>query len=129
MKYLAEIILVLPVNIMLAWWHSRLIKAGRPIVHGLWGLLYAGLIGVAIWLLWPAVALLSHVSAFALACAAGRVPVFNIALNFFRGLSWDYMSATSTSIIDKIMLRLFGRNVRVLWAALIAVAIILQFFL
>ena len=128
MKYLAEFILVFPVNIGMAWWHSRLINGESMIKHGWWASLYASLIAIAAYLVMNELPQW-HLLAFVAACLAGRLPVFNISLNLFRRLKWDYMSPTSTSIVDKITLRLFGRNARVLWAVLIAIAITLNFFL
>jgi len=129
MKYLAEFILVFPVNIGMAWWHGRLIKAGRKIGHGLWAGVFVLLLAGALLWQWDDLGPGLPRPAFILACLCARLPVFNISLNLFRRLKWDYMSPTSTSIVDKITLRLFGRNARVLWAVLIAIAITLNFFL
>ena len=129
MAYFAEFILVFPVNIWMAWWNSRLIKAGRKIEHGLWAGAFMILLAGGLWWQWDDLGPGLPRPAFILACLCARLPVFNISLNLFRRLKWDYMSPTSTSIIDKITLRLFGRNVRVLWAVLIVIFIILQLFL
>jgi hypothetical protein len=129
MKYLAEFIVVIPVNVAMAWWHARLIKEGRPILHGLWGLLYAVLIGIAIWLLWPAVSLLHSVVAFALACACARLPVFSIILNCLRGERWYYVPVKPKSILDRFSKWLFGIHAWILWFISGGAAIILTFYI
>jgi len=129
MVYLAEIILVGPVNITMAWWHSRLIKAGRPIRHGAWAAIFSLLVAVTIWWQWPSLLSWWKAGLFALACACGRLPVFNLALNRFRGLSWTYVSPASTSIIDRITRRLFGSRIWFPEVITGAVFIILQFFI
>lgn len=128
MIYLAEFILVGPVTVGMAYWHSRLIQANRPIRHAWWASLYASLLLIAVLLLqkqlpeW-------HILTFALACLIGRLIVFNVALNLLRGLSWDYTSATSTSVLDKIERRLFGSRVWLAEVVLGVIFIFLQFFL
>jgi hypothetical protein len=129
MIYLIEFILVLPVNLAIAWWHSRLIKAGRPIRHGAWSVLYAALIAIAIWVCWTELPHVGQMSVFALACACGRLAIFAPALNLFRGLSLTYVSKTSTSIIDRIEVRLFGVRAWLVEIGAAILFIILQFFL
>lgn len=129
MIWLIEFILMGPVTLAMAWWHSRLIKAGRPIRHGWWSALYIILVVGAIGLFWQSLPGWAPAGIFALACACGRLVVFNIALNRFRGLSWTYVSAGTTSIIDKISIRLFGSRVWIFEAVLAVIFVILQFFL
>src|SRR3954468_22229654 len=127
MKYLIEFILVLPVNILMAWWHSRLIKAGKEIRHVWWASAYASLTSIAVILLeddlpsW-------RVAAFAGAILLGRLPVFNITLNLIRGKKWNYSSPTTTSIIDQMERRLFGGRVWIAEVVAGAICITLTFF-
>jgi hypothetical protein len=129
MLYFSEIILVGPVTLATAWYHSRLIKKNRPIRHGVWSGLYAILVAGAIWWQWAAMPRVWQVGLFAIACAIGRLVVFNISLNWFRGLSWTYVSPTSTSILDKWELRLFGGRVWLFEAFLFVIFMILQLFI
>lgn len=129
MIYLAEMVLILPVNIAMAWWHARLIRQNRPIRHGAWSAIFFLLVGVTAWWRWPALRNVGTATVFAVACACGRQIVFNISLNFFRGLAWDYSSHTSTSIIDRIERRLFGARMWMAEAVALIVFIILQFFI
>lgn len=95
----------------MAAWQARLIKHGRPILHGVWALLSAFLIAGAIWWAFPGLAkgpLWLMLALYAGAQGCMRLACFNICLNWFRGLSWTYMSPTSTSFIDKVELRMFG---------------------
>jgi hypothetical protein len=127
MIFLFLYILVLPVNLAVAWWHKRLIKDDRPIVHGLWAALYAVLIAVAAWLL-PGMSI-GKIAAFALAASCGRLAIFAPALNLMRGLSLTYISKTSTSIIDKMEVRLFGTRAWLVEIIAGVIFFILQFFL
>lgn len=70
-----------------AWWQARLIKANRPIRHGLWLALYAALgyaasaLAFGPWWALPA----------ALGMAGVFSPVFRLFLNAARWLPLDYM--------------------------------------
>lgn len=109
MIYLSELVLIV-LTIGMAYWHSRLIAAGRPILHGWWAALFAILVVGAVALLWARLNRV-QVGLYAGAQFIGHLVVFNIALNRFRGLSWTYISKTSTSIIDQAEIRLFGSKV------------------
>lgn len=129
MIYLSEFILVGPVTVGMAFWHSRLIKANRPIQHGWWAVVYMiPLIAALIWQ-WDDLACVGHRVAFLFTCLIGRLIVFNISLNLFRGLPLDYTSATSTSVLDKIERRLFGARVWLAEVVLGVFFIFLQFLL
>lgn len=101
MTYLYEIIL-LAINIAMAAYHSKLIKDGKRIRHGLWGGLYFILAG--------GFSLLSaNFFLFIAACFLRKV-FFDISLNLFRGLPIFYVSNSPKSIIDKLHYKLFGVN-------------------
>lgn len=118
---IGEILLVL-VNIAMAWWHSELIKDGKPIKHGLWGGLYLVLSGVF--------AFLNHsVLLFVLALFIRKV-VFDLALNIFRGeVSLFYVSKNPKSIIDRIHLKLFGVNSELYMVIYFLIIIVINIFL
>lgn len=89
-------------NIIIAWWHARLIKQQRPIKHGWWGLAYIIAAGVASFIAkdWILLVLL----------LLNRKLVFDISLNLFRGLPPFHVSLTTTSIVDNWQRKIFGRN-------------------
>lgn len=127
MIWLAELLLIV-ITIGIAYWHSRLIKSGRPIKHGWWGLLAGMLIAAATWWVWPTLSGL-QVMLFIIAQGCVRLFVFNIALNLFRGLSWKYTSMSTTSVIDRLESRLFGGRVWLSEIILAIIFLILQLFL
>lgn len=129
MIYLAEFILVGPVTVGMALWHKYLIKKQRPIQHGWWALAFMVALIVALIWQWDNLPAARATIAFAAACLIGRLVVFNVTLNLIRGNPWDYTSATSTSILDKIERRLFGSRVWLMEVLLGVVFIILQLFL
>jgi hypothetical protein len=88
-------------NIWMAWYHSRLIKDHRPIRHGYWAALY--LFAVLVWSVifgWLYAPLL----------ILQRGVVFSPALNLFRRLPINYISSSTTSVIDRIEMWLFKTN-------------------
>jgi hypothetical protein len=125
MIYLSEIAL-LGISVLEAWWQARLIAGGRPIFHGWWALAYATLIAVTVFLLRLSV---EQTALFVGAQGCGHLVVFNISLNRFRGLPWNYVSATSTSLIDKLEYRLFGTRAWVVEFFAGLAFVILQLFL
>ena len=129
MIYLAEAILVLPVSIIMAWWHSRLIKADRPIKHGWWGLVFGVIDALVLWREWPDLFSVIPRAAFIAACLIGHLIVFNISLNWLRGKPWNYVNEDTTSIIDQIEYRLFGSRVWLMEAVLFLLFMLLQIFL
>lgn len=87
-------VIFLLINIGLAKIDSNLIKKGKKIKHGLNAVIYFILLGIPYyftkdWFLIGGLALL-------------RIPIFNTFLNGFRGKELDYISDSTTSIIDKI---------------------------
>ena len=86
--------LTIILNVVLAKIDANKIKQNLQIYHG---------INAAVYLIYLAVCYFITGSVFlALGCAIIRVPIFNTSLNYFRGLSLDYTSETTTSVIDKI---------------------------
>lgn len=101
MIYLFQLFLVAG-NIWMAYFHSTLIKAEKKIQHGLWGAAY---LAVAVWLsLW-----LHSWVLFALSLFIRKV-FFDLPLSLFRGLPLFYVSTVTTSIIDKMHYRIFGKR-------------------
>lgn len=82
------------INIGLARYDAWRIKRNIRIRHAINAILYCLLI----------LPFYNHLSIYnALGILLIRIPVFNTALNVFRGLPATYISQTTTSIIDKIM--------------------------
>ena len=101
MIYVFELILLL-CNIAMAAYHAKLIKAEKKINHALWG---AGYLAVAVWLsLW-----IHSWTLFVLSLLIRKV-VFDLSLNIFRGLPLFYVSAETSSLIDKIHYKIFGKK-------------------
>lgn len=118
MNYLTEIALLV-INLVMAWWHSRLILGGRPIKHGLWALLYAACLGAAFWI--------TRNPLVPIAGVFIRECFFAPVLNFLRKPSkpFFYRSSTSTSILDQVQGAVYVPVYIVSWLALI----ILQLYL
>src|SRR5688500_3008564 len=94
MSVLQQVLFVL-INIVMAWYHSDLIKANKPIYHGLWGGLYLGAAAL--------VAYLHRDWTLLVALLCIRKSVFDVSLNLFRGKPMWWKSKTTTSIIDKLL--------------------------
>ena len=88
------ILLFVGINIGLARYDAYRIKNNIRIRHAVNALIYVGLI-LVFWK-WLTVAKILSLSLI-------RIPIFNTALNVFRGLPATYLSKTTTSIIDQIM--------------------------
>lgn len=112
--------------VVMAAWHSHLIKQNRPILHGLWALLSCTLmVAAGLWARVDNWGILIYQAAQ----GCSRLVVFNVSLNLFRRLKWDYTSPASTSILDKLEIRLFGGRVWLLEVILAAIFFILQIFI
>lgn len=82
------------INILLAYIDATLIKRGQHINHAFNALFYSLLLIFAF---------LSGASILqVIAVTVIRIPVFNTALNIFRGLRYDYVSEHPESIIDQL---------------------------
>lgn len=119
MILIAEILLLL-VNIAMAYYHSELIKDDKPIKHGWWGLSY-----------FAVAALMSLASTWwLLLCAALiRKVFFDLSLNLFRGKPLFYVSSTSTSIIDRVHYRIFGNKSEIYMSIYFVLLILVNIFL
>lgn len=104
-----------------AWWQARLIKANRPIRHGLWLALYAALgyaasaLAFGPWWALPA----------ALGMAGVFSAVFRLFLNAARWLPLDYMGPPPATKKGRSMYDLFCWRVAMrigTWPALVAFA-------
>jgi hypothetical protein len=80
------------VNVVLAKIDAYKISKGIHIKHGINALIYCVLIAPTFLISWH----------YPIAMLALRRIVFDTALNLFRGLPFDYISSTTTSIIDRI---------------------------
>ena len=88
------LILFIGINIGLARYDAYRIKNNIRIKHAINALIYVGLI----LLFWKWLTIAKILGILLL-----RIPIFNTALNVFRGRPADYLSKTTTSIIDQIM--------------------------
>lgn len=91
-------LIFLAVNILMAWYHARLIRRHKPILHGWWatGYLATVIVFCLLYGWWWAPVLIFL-----------RALVFSSALNRFRGLPINYISRTTGSVIDKLEYKLF----------------------
>ena len=84
--------LYIVLNLVLAKIDAWKISKGIHIEHGINTLVYCLLIAPTFYFSWH----------YPVALLALRRIVFDTALNLFRGLPFDYISSTTTSIIDRI---------------------------
>lgn len=91
------VLLFTGIFICLAAYDANRIKSGKRIYHGLNGL-------VTLLLILPAY-IVTHQWFFIIGLLSLRRIVFDTALNIFRGLRFDYISSSTTSIIDKLSYR------------------------
>ena len=101
------LIIITIINILLAKWDSILIFKGKRILHGVNGAIYLLVCGILFYIYrnWYLVA----------AALFNRLVFFNIALNLFRKLRWDYISLTPKSMIDKAALSIFKHNGKLMY--------------
>jgi hypothetical protein len=90
-------ILYAGLNILHAKHDAWRIFDGRRIYHGINGLVHVMLVGIVL--------IYTKEWFFAIGLLSLRRIVFDTALNIFRGLRFDYISASTTSIIDRISYR------------------------
>jgi hypothetical protein len=86
----------------MAAYHAKLIKAGKPIKHGYWGGSYLLFVATCYFIGYSWQLVICQILA--------RKVFFDVALNLFRGLPMFYVSTTTTSVIDKLHNRLFGKR-------------------
>ena len=119
MTYLGEILLIL-VNIAMAYYHACIFKDGGKVKHGWWGLAYLALTGLF--------AFLYHSWWLLIAGLLLRKLVFDISLNLFEGRSAFFVSVETTSIIDKLHYKIWGNKLRVYLPIYLIILICLQAF-
>lgn len=88
------LILFIGINIGLARYDAYRIKNNIRIRHAVNALIYTGIM----LLFWKWLTIVKILGILLL-----RIPIFNTALNIFRNKPADYLSTTTTSIIDQIM--------------------------
>lgn len=88
------VILFIAINIALAKYDSWRIARHKRIYHGVNAVVYL------ILLIYPYIVTKDWF--FIIALLSLRRIVFDTALNLFRGLRFDYISSTTTSIIDRL---------------------------
>jgi hypothetical protein len=88
------VILFIAINIALAKYDSWRIARHKRIYHGINAVVYL------ILLVYPYIVTKDWF--FIIALLSLRRIVFDTALNLFRGLRFDYISSTTTSIIDRL---------------------------
>jgi len=120
MIYLFQLILV-AVNIAMAAYHAKLIKAEKKINHPLWGALYLIFATLLSWAIhdW---------TLFILSLFIRKV-FFDLSLNLFRELPLFYVSTETTSIIDKLHYKLFGKKSEIYMGIYMLVIIVLNVLL
>ena len=104
-------------NVLMAWYHSTLIKKCIKIRHGLWGGSYLVSVGLVSYFgnSWELAACLLFLRKWS----------FDISLNLFRDLPMFYVSKKPASIIDKAHNYLFGKRSEVYMAVYFIATIIL----
>ena len=86
------IALYIVINLVLAKIDANKIRDGIHIKHGINALIYLVLIAPTFFISWS----------YPIGMLALRRIVFDTGLNLFRGLPFDYISATTTSIVDRL---------------------------
>lgn len=118
---ISAVIILAAINVAMAWWHSKLIAAQKKIKHGLWGLFY---IACAV-----ALARLHNSWLLLVDALFIRKVVFDLSLNLFRGKPLFYVSATTTSIIDRWHNKVFGNRSEVYMSIYAGVIIVITILL
>lgn len=108
MIYLFQIALLV-LAVLVAWIQSRMIADGKPIYHTAWFAVWCAVVCVTLWAMLGTITR-AQACLYVAACGFGHLVVFNICLNRFRGLKWNYTSLTTGSKIDQLELALFGQR-------------------
>lgn len=117
MTYLGEILLIL-VNIAMAYYHACIFKDGGKVKHGWWGLAYIAATVVLC-------AVVKSWQLFVMALIIRKV-FFDTSLNYFLHRSIYYVSTETTSIIDKLHYKIWGNKSRVYLPIYLMILIILN---
>lgn len=128
MLYLSEISLI-ACWVAMAAWQAHLIRQNRPILHGVWSLLSAFLIAGGVMWVDGELGNLRGIILYVIAQGCARLVVFNVSLNLFRGLSWQYDSPVSGSLMDKFEIWAFGSRLWIMELMIGLLFLTLQFFI
>lgn len=120
MTFIAEILLLF-VNIIMAYEHAYMIERGKKIQHGWWGLGYVAFV--------ISLALICKSYLLFVASLFIRKVFFDTALNYFRELPIFHVSTTTTSLIDKLHYKLFGKHSEIYTTIYFIVLLFTQLFL
>lgn len=109
------------INIALAKYDAWKIKNNKWIYHGINAVIYL------ILLIYPYI--LTKDWFFMIALLSLRRIVFDTALNLFRGLRFDYISSTTTSIIDRLSYKFQAKYGYIPYYGMFFILIMLSIFL
>lgn len=115
---LAKIFVAIVINVVMADYHAYLIIKGKRIFHGLWSMVYFGLVC----LIWTNPIYLIN-------CLFIRKFFFDTALNYFRGFNFFHVSTKTTSLIDKLHFKLFGTKSEVYQTTYFIIFVLLSCYL
>lgn len=117
------------VNILMAWWHSRLLKKDRKIKHGWWGLAYILFASITTYYS-------EDVAVFINSLFIRKV-FFDTALNLFRRLAIFYVSPEierysglreaikKGKVIDWLHYKLFGMHSEIYMSIYLMVVVVM----
>jgi hypothetical protein len=108
-------------NILHAKHDADKIFDGQKIYHGVNGLVHVVIVGV--------VFLFIRDWFFAIGLLSLRRIVFDTALNIFRGLRFDYISSSTTSIIDRLSYNIQKRYGYVMYYGVFLLILLLSIFI
>ncbi len=129
--YIIAHTLLITFNLLNAKLDARRIMLGRRIYHGVNFGAYALYCGV---MCWAAQWEIGVITLFSVSAFCNRQLSFDIPLNIWRSLKWDYVSLAKPpkSITDRIEIRLFGYNGRApvyMYAGVWVVCLIIKIFI
>jgi hypothetical protein len=119
-SYLLAQLILASFNLLNAVHDANRIRLHKRIYHGLNFGVYVLLVA---FLCWKAHWNIGVITLFCVSAFCNRQLSFDVPLNRFRGLKWDYVSLAKPpkSILDRIEIRLFGYNG---WAPVIMYAVV-----
>lgn len=128
--YLISQLALASFNLLNAAHDAFRIRAHKRIYHGLNFGVFTLLVAL---LCWRAGWNFGVITLFCVSAFCNRNITFDIPLNKFRGLKWDYVSTAKPpkAILDRIEIRLFGYNGRapvIMYAVVWVVCLIIKMF-
>ena len=114
-------IVLFAANLLMADYHSVLMRKGRPIKHGWWALSYL--------ILTAFLAYLGGSYVLAFVSVVLRKVVFDTALNIFNDRPLFFVSTETTSIIDRLHYWAFGKNSEIYMILYILILIVLNIWM